>query len=98
MIALAVTGECIVLGRQHRIVVTGMNLFLFERKILAAALLLAVALLSASLSAKASAQLYRYTNDKGVMVIDDAVPPEFVAGGYDAVSYTLRTLPTIVSV
>lgn len=88
------------LGRQHRIVVTGMNLFLFERKILAAVLLLTVALLSASLSAKASAQLYRYTNDKGVMVIDDAVPPEFVAGGYDVINSdgsVIRRIPRQLS-
>ena len=35
------------------------------------------------MSGMASAQLYRYTNDKGVTVIDDKVPPEFIPNGYD---------------
>ena len=35
------------------------------------------------LSVQANAQLYRYINDKGVPVIDDNVPPEFVSKGYD---------------
>ncbi len=30
-------------------------------------------------------QLYRYTNDKGVKVINDAIPPEFVSKGYDII-------------
>lgn len=31
----------------------------------------------------ANAQLYRYKNEEGVVVIEDKIPPEFVAKGYD---------------
>ena len=43
-------------------------------------------LLALLVSTDASSQLYRYTNDKGVTVIDDKVPPEFVRNGYDVIS------------
>lgn len=33
-----------------------------------------------------AANLYRYENDQGVMVINDTVPPEFVHKGYDIIS------------
>ncbi|MEE8059230.1 MAG: hypothetical protein V3T17_15545 [Pseudomonadales bacterium] len=50
------------------------------------ACLCGVFLLVSSSGLQASAQLYRYLNDKGVKVIDDNVPPEFVAKGYDILS------------
>ncbi len=48
-------------------------------------LLLSILLLSSGPALAASGQLYRYLNDKGVPVIDDKVPPEFVARGYDII-------------
>lgn len=36
--------------------------------------------------------VYRYTNDKGVPVIDDRVPPEFVPRGYDVLDSATLTL------
>lgn len=33
----------------------------------------------------AANQLYRYTNDKGIVVINDNIPPEFVSRGYDVI-------------
>ena len=44
------------------------------------------ALLAASLSVYAGGQLYRYLNDKGVLVIDGTVPPKFTRKGYDVIS------------
>lgn len=34
---------------------------------------------------QADSQLYRYINEKGVQVIDDKVPPQFVSKGYDII-------------
>ena len=48
--------------------------------------LLCSLLLTSGLTLAASGQLYRYINDKGVPVIDDNMPPEFVARGYDIIS------------
>lgn len=31
-------------------------------------------------------QYYRYSNERGVTVIDETIPPEFVAGGYDIIT------------
>ena len=35
---------------------------------------------------QAAGELYRYFNEKGVQVIDDKVPPEFVPNGYDIIN------------
>ena len=42
-------------------------------------------LLMLSVGNVAAGQLYRYVNDKGVQVIDDAIPPEFVSRGYEII-------------
>ncbi len=39
-----------------------------------------------------AAQVYRYVNDKGVQVIDDNVPPEYVRNGYDVLDAQSMTL------
>ena len=49
-------------------------------------LLLFVVVVLVSLSAQAGGQLYRYINEQGLPVIDDNVPPEFVAGGYEIIT------------
>lgn len=47
---------------------------------------LAAAVLVATASGVAAQQkFYRYVNEKGVVVINDRIPPEFVAKGYDVV-------------
>jgi hypothetical protein len=35
----------------------------------------------------AGRKVYRYTNDEGVQVIDDAIPPEYVDKGYEVITY-----------
>lgn len=47
--------------------------------------LLAVLLLMSPISACAK-DLYRYTNDEGNMVVDDHVPPEYAARGYEVLN------------
>jgi hypothetical protein len=49
-------------------------------------LLSLLVLLLATSSVNANGQLYRYTNEKGVQVIDDKVPPEFTPKGYDIIN------------
>ena len=49
-----------------------------------AALLIAASFFT--LPALAAGELYRYVNDKGVQVINDSIPPEFVSQGYDVIS------------
>jgi hypothetical protein len=54
-----------------------------------AALLLVVGLLQASYAVakqKTKIQYYRYNNERGIPVIDETIPPEFVAGGYDIIT------------
>lgn len=53
-----------------------------------------------SLSALSAGQLYRYLNEKGISVIDDAIPPEFVSNGYDIImadGTLLRRVPRQLS-
>ncbi|ARN76346.1 hypothetical protein [Oceanicoccus sagamiensis] len=60
----------------------------------------AVFLLSSSSLVQGADQLYRYINDKGVPVINDNIPPEFVAGGYDIIrpdGSLLRSVPRQLS-
>lgn len=40
-------------------------------------------------------QLYRYTNEHGVQVLDDQVPPRYVAGGYEVLTPTGRVLEVV---
>lgn len=40
-------------------------------------------------------QLYRYKNDKGVIGIDDHVPPEFTKNGYDILTPDGRVIETV---
>lgn len=50
--------------------------------------------------ALAAGQLYRYVNDKGIQVINDAIPPEFVSRGYDIIQEDgtlLRRVPRQLS-
>ncbi|SHF28744.1 hypothetical protein SAMN04487965_1840 [Microbulbifer donghaiensis] len=39
--------------------------------------------------------LYRYTDDKGIQVLDDLVPPRFVAKGYEVLTPTGRLLKVV---
>lgn len=41
------------------------------------------------------AVIYRYKNKDGVTVMDSAIPPEYVQGGYDVVTTTGRLLKTV---
>ncbi|MEZ0150971.1 MAG: hypothetical protein AB9Q22_03550 [Candidatus Reddybacter sp.] len=40
-------------------------------------------------------RLYRYINGEGIVVIDDKIPPGYVAQGYDILSYTGLLLDTV---
>ncbi|TLM79038.1 hypothetical protein ACONUD_15140 [Microbulbifer harenosus] len=40
-------------------------------------------------------KLYRYTNEHGVQVLDDQVPPRYVAGGYEILTSTGRVLEVV---
>jgi hypothetical protein len=57
---------------------------------LALAALIAVGNVSA-----AGTRLYRYTTDKGVVAVDDHVPPEFAKNGYEVLSPDGRVLETV---
>ena len=48
--------------------------------------LIAGVLLSICSSLYAAGELYRYFNEKGVQVIDDKIPPQFVPNGYDIIN------------
>jgi len=39
--------------------------------------------------------LYRYTDEHGVQVLDDQVPPRYVAGGYEVLSKSGRVLKVV---
>ena len=41
------------------------------------------------------ARLYRYINGEGIVVIDDKIPPAYVAQGYDILSSTGQLLDTV---
>ena len=58
--------------------------------------LLLVALLS-SQWLLAGENLYRYKDKSGDVVIDDDVPPEFVAGGYEVLSRTGRVVEVVAA-
>lgn len=52
-------------------------------------------LLAFVVSAQAASKLYRYTTDRGVVAVDDHVPPEFVKNGYDVLSPDGRVLESV---
>lgn len=56
---------------------------------------IALVLLMAAFSEAAGTKLYRYTTDKGVIAIDDHVPPEFAKNGYEILSPDGRVLETV---
>lgn len=39
--------------------------------------------------------LYRYKNNKGIIVLDDRVPPEYVNGGYEVLSKSGRVIKVV---
>ena len=45
-----------------------------------------------------ASNLYRYTNDEGIVVIDDKVPPHYVSRGYDILSKSGQLLDTVAPV
>ena len=51
-----------------------------------------ILLLGLSTQVLAGGHLYRYTNDQGVEVIDDSIPPEYVKKGYDVLTTSGRLL------
>ncbi|MFV8782999.1 hypothetical protein ACNKU7_11295 [Microbulbifer sp. SA54] len=65
----------------------------------ALALALAGALLTVDVSAAEQGWdgkvLYRYTNEHGVQVLDDLVPPRYVAGGYEVLTPSGRVLEVV---
>ncbi|MBY6190945.1 hypothetical protein [Microbulbifer agarilyticus] len=66
---------------------------------IATALALAGALLTMEVGAASSGwdgkKLYRYTNENGVKVLDDVVPPRYVAGGYEVLTISGRVLEVV---
>ena len=66
---------------------------------IALALALAGALLTLDVGAADSGwdgkKLYRYTNEHGVQVLDDVVPPRYVGGGYEVLTTTGRVLEVV---
>ncbi|OUS13991.1 hypothetical protein A9Q89_00510 [Gammaproteobacteria bacterium 53_120_T64] len=57
-------------------------------------ILLILGWVSSSYSAS-KPRLYRYINGEGVVVIDDKIPPAYVAQGYDILGYTGQLLDTV---
>ena len=57
-------------------------------------ILLLLSCISAAYAAT-GARLYRYISGEGVVVIDDKIPPNYVAQGYDILSSTGQLLDTI---
>lgn len=62
------------------------------RRTIAAALLLGV-VMSGNLSA--AQQTYRYVDDRGTVVLDDHIPPEYVKNGYTVLSSDGRVLQVV---
>lgn len=57
--------------------------------------LITIALLLTVSTGALAANLYRYENDQGIMVINDTVPPEFVHKGYDIISPNGRLIERV---
>ena len=59
-------------------------------------ILVLAAFVCLSLSAAYAAdKVYRYINDKGVVVIDDNVPPQYARGGYEVLSISGQLLEVV---
>lgn len=52
-------------------------------------------LVAGGVASAAGSKLYRYTTDKGVIAVDDHVPPEFAKNGYEVLSPDGRVLQTV---
>lgn len=57
--------------------------------------LMLATLIVAGTSIAAGTKLYRYMTDKGVVAVDDHVPPEFTKNGYEVLSPDGRVLQTV---
>lgn len=66
-----------------------------NRQRLLGALLLALTLAASGNCHAAGKNLYRYKTDKGVVGIDDHVPPEFVKNGYEVLTPDGRVVETV---
>jgi len=58
-------------------------------------LLVTAFLLLSSLANAAGQVLYRYTDEQGILVLNEKVPPEYVAGGYEILNYSGRVLEVV---
>lgn len=70
-------------------------------KQLSIAISLALALVTAAAVAAekgSGGSLYRYKNDKGVMVMDSSIPPEYAAKGYQILTRSGQLLETVAPV
>ena len=74
-------------GNNHRYVRTREMTSLMDVKKTGILLVCSIAVSGLLLGSPAYAdkQVYRYTNSKGIMVIDDKIPPEMVSHGYDVI-------------
>ncbi len=52
-------------------------------------------LLAAAAPAVEQKVIYRYKNDKGITVLDSAIPPEYVSGGYEVMSLGGKVLKVV---
>lgn len=57
--------------------------------------ILAALLAAVSVADAAGTKLYRYKNDKGVIAVDDHVPPEFAKNGYEILAPDGRVLEIV---
>lgn len=64
--------------------------------VLKAALLVSLVVMPSQLTADPPEQVYyRYTNEDGVRVLEDRIPPRYVSGGYEVVSINGRVIRTV---
>lgn len=58
-------------------------------------ILLAAVVVTAVFSNAQAGNLYRYKNSAGVIVMDDSVPPQYAAGGYEVLSKSGQVLEVV---
>lgn len=58
-------------------------------------LAMALALLGADLAVAAEQLLYRYRDNRGVLAVDDRVPPEFIKNGYQVITRDGRVIEEV---
>lgn len=58
-------------------------------------LVTAFLLLSPLANAASGQVLYRYTDEQGILVLNERVPPEYVAGGYEILNHSGRVLEVV---